>query len=135
MGTNIYARIHPSKEVQDEFVLKITERIDSNSMTFADDIYELASGFQDKYKKIHLGKRSSGWKFLWQANYDYYDTTKESIDKFLRRDDVELYNEYGEIITPEEVWNEYASAKGNVGDGGGEFITEEGLRFSRYDFC
>ena len=52
MGTNIYARIHPSKEVRDEFVLKITERVDSDSMTFADDIYELASGFQDKYKKM-----------------------------------------------------------------------------------
>lgn len=76
--------------------------------------------------EIHLGKCSCGWKFLWNPNwyklpkghidekkndkgikslhwvddgYDifkYYDLTKKSIKAFIDREDVEIYNEYGE---------------------------------------
>lgn len=135
MGTNIYARINPLKAEREKFALKLKEVIDKNQFGMQDQIEDLIAEFNCRYAKVHLGKRSAGWKFLWQTNYDYYDTTKESIDAFLRRDDVTLYNEYDEILMPEEVWDEYASAEGDVGDGGGEFVTEEGLRFSRYDFC
>lgn len=84
--------------------------------------------------EIHLGKRSSGWKFLWNPNlykiskghiewtktgknsraghwvddgYDvfkYYDLTKESIKAFIDREDVEIYNEYNEKQNKEEFW-------------------------------
>lgn len=136
MGTNIYARINPPKAKREKLVKRLEEVIMRNDLRLLyDEIEELISTYKHDYAEVHLGKRSDGWKFLWQANYDWYDTTKESIDNFLCRDDIILYNEYGDILTPEQVWDEYASAEGNVGDGGDEFITEEGLRFCRYDFC
>lgn len=76
--------------------------------------------------EIHLGKASGGWKFLWNPNvyairnghlvkheednggysttyvpdpdtaYYVYPLTKEGIKAFIDRDDVEIYDEYGE---------------------------------------
>lgn len=75
---------------------------------------------------VHLGKMSYGWKFLWNCNWrkvyhghselveveggvkhytwvedpptvsKIYDLTKESISEFVHRDDIEIYDEYGE---------------------------------------
>ena len=45
--------------------------------------------------EIHLGKRSGGWKFLFNPNYErYYPLTKEGLMNFLKRDDVIIYTEY-----------------------------------------
>jgi hypothetical protein len=80
--------------------------------------------------KIHLGKRSGGWKFLWNPNIfmirsghmeDHngrriyvpdpsipkytYPLTKKGIKEFVDREDVEVYDEYGEKQDKEEFWN------------------------------
>lgn len=131
MGTNYYARILPSKKRKNE----IKKAIDDN------DFYKIKHLIDQTYGRpymdyddtttycggeIHLGKRSCGWKFLWNPNwykmakghreekvndngsktihwvddgYDvfkYYDLTKDSIKAFIDRDDVEIYNEYDE---------------------------------------
>ena len=81
--------------------------------------------------EIHLGKWSGGWKFLWNPNwykllkghteweefeggrsghwvddgYDvfkYYDLTKKSIKEFIDREDVLIYDEYGELQEDKE---------------------------------
>lgn len=49
-------------------------------------------------KEIHIGKRSGGWKFLWNANqFKYFEPNKESILEFLRSGNI--YDEYGEFFT------------------------------------
>lgn len=50
--------------------------------------------------KIHLGKRSSGWKFLWNFNDNKYYTNKEELLKFIRSGRV--VDEYGDELDTEE---------------------------------
>lgn len=138
MGTNYYARIIPTKKRKDE----IKEAIDDNDFTkimyLVNNTYGTTTfNFEEnKYcgGEIHLGKRSCGWKFLWNPNwykmykghtewvdnenggktghwiedgYDifkYYDLTKESIKNFIDREDVEIYDEYNEKQDKEEFW-------------------------------
>lgn len=140
MGTNYYARIIPSKERKKQ----LKDLIDN------DDFRNICRMVQDTYSspdfsyyenticggEIHLGKRSGGWKFLWNPNwykipqghiekenkredgsysvkyvedgYDifkYYDLNKESLKKFIDRDDVVIYDEYEERIDKEEFWD------------------------------
>ena len=112
---------------------------------------DLIQEYKEEYPEVHLGKRSCGWQFLWAPNPKWYDNTIASINNFLRRDDVVLYNEYGEYLTPEQVWEEYANTEGLTHESylqqypeerrhytgmSIETITEEGLRFARdADFC
>ena len=68
---------------------------------------------QDEYDKIrdnlpediHIGKRSYGWKFLWNANkFQYFKPNIESLYEFLKSGDI--YNEYGEKFTFDQFINE-----------------------------
>lgn len=128
MGTNYYARILPSKDRKDE----IKKAIDNNDFNKIKELIDKTYGrpyydiSENSFSggEIHLGKRSSGWKFLWNPNwyklskghleeetnddgskrihwvydgYDvfkYYDLTKASIKEFIDRKDVEIYDEY-----------------------------------------
>lgn len=49
---------------------------------------------------VHLGKRSGGWKFLWNWNDEKYYKTKDDLLKFIRSG--KIVNEYGEQLDPEE---------------------------------
>ena len=139
MGTNYYARILPSKKRKDE----IKKAIDDNDFNKIKNLIEKTYGspcmdYDDTTTycggEIHLGKRSAGWKFLWNPNwykipkghmekeanenggyrlhwvddgYDifkYYDLTKKSIKAFIDREDVEIYNEYDEKQDKEEFY-------------------------------
>ena len=151
MGTNIYARINPPKAEREKFVLKVKAIVDSDELFMFSKLDNLLQEYKEEYPEVHLGKRSYGWQFLWAPNPKYYDNTIASINKFLRREDVVLYNECGEFLTPEQVWEEYANAKGYTHESylqshpeerrhytgmSIETITEEGLRFARdADFC
>lgn len=138
MGTNFFARILPSRERKKQ----IKNAIDKNdfreiqrliNITYSSPEYDSEEG---KYYggEIHLGKRSGGWKFLWNPNlykltkghteehknpdgsisvnwvndgYDvfkYYNLTKKSIKKFIDKKNVEIYDEYGEKQNKEEFW-------------------------------
>lgn len=49
--------------------------------------------------KIHLGKRSSGWKFIFNHNnWKYYDYTEKSIKEFLKSCD-RIFDEYDNDYT------------------------------------
>ena len=50
--------------------------------------------------RVHLGKRSSGWKFLWNFNNDNYYKDKESLLEFIRSG--RIVNEYSEELDVEE---------------------------------
>lgn len=133
MGTNYFAHIIPSMEKKK----KLTELI-INSTNFR-EIMDLTSemfGYFDEYSHtggiIHLGKRSGGWKFLWDPNiyrirnghtepvevepghikhnwvkdpdtsFMLYPLTKEGIKNFIDREDIEIYDEYRRLQNKEE---------------------------------
>lgn len=118
MGTNYYARIIPKQEDKQ----KLIDAINNNQFDIVQDECKRLFGDKDQYENIggiiHLGKRSGGWKFLWNANvYEYiegridengpwdktnfkykhefiYPLTKQGISDFLHRDDVVIVSEY-----------------------------------------
>lgn len=147
MGTNFYARIIPKEEDIKRVHRIIDGYLTGNTLEIDDDI------LKDAVQKIHLGKRSSGWQFLWQANPKYYQDNLESIKEFLSQDDVIIYNEYEERFTLEKFLNkeigyclynnpeyfmngrQYVEKHNESFDDFGEWTTEDGLRFVKGDFC
>ena len=95
MGTNYYA----VKKLPNSIKGKICDLIEN-------DLYEEANElFNTNYEKIHIGKQSCGWKFLFNYNhFKYYDLTKESINNFLRNDEIIFFDEYGRIINVDNFW-------------------------------
>ena len=124
MGTNFYARIIPKEDEKNELINKII----NNKFDEIEDLVSELYGSRNEYTRegnvIHLGKRSCGWKFLWNPNiirycdgyidsetkefvpvwkYDQvYPLTKQGITDFVMRDDVIIYDEYGEQEDPME---------------------------------
>lgn len=146
MGTNFYAMIIPKEEDIKRIHRIIDGYLTGNTLEIDDDI------LKDAVQKIHLGKRSSGWQFLWQANPKYYQDNLESIKEFLSRDYVIIYNEYEERFTlekfldkeigyclyndPEYFMNgrQYAEKHNEYFRDSWEWTTEDGLRFVKGDF-
>jgi len=95
MGTNYYA----VRKLPNSIKGKICDLIEN-------DLYDEANElFETNYEKVHIGKQSYGWKFLFNYNhFKYYDLNRKSIDKFLRNEDIILYNEYGEVINVDDFW-------------------------------
>lgn len=124
MGTNFYARIIPKEEDKQ----KILDAISNNQYDIIEDLASELYGKRNEYSRkgnvIHLGKRSCGWKFLWNSNVikycdEYIDTqsgesvpiykfdtvyplTKQGITDFIMREDVIVYDEYDELQDKEE---------------------------------
>ena len=116
MGTNFYARIIPKEEDKQ----KLIDAINNNQYDVIEDLALELYGRRNDYSgvgnEIHLGKRSGGWKFLWNPNvikvwdseacdyaYNYvYPLTKEGITNFVMREDVIITDEYGETFSAEE---------------------------------
>lgn len=127
---NYYARIRPSKERKAELKAaieaddfdKLVEEVEKTYGRFTVEFGEPKGG------KVHLGKSSMGWKFLWNPNvyvirnghmeddedgirryvkdpntaYYLYPLTKEGIRNFIMRKDIAIYNEEGEYEDKEE---------------------------------
>lgn len=137
MGTNYYAHIIPSYHRKSdlclaiesdnfELIRKLTDEMYSSiRMDYGND--EIIGG------TVHLGKRSSGWKFLWNPNVFVirnghteweetpngrsghwipepsclkylYPLTKEGIKSFIDRNDVIIYDEYDEYQDKNDFW-------------------------------
>ena len=95
MGTNFYARIIPSKERKEKLKKLIDENYFDDIQSEVADMYGSSDEWDENHGEIHLGKRSAGWKFLFNPNYErYYPLTKEGLMNFLKRDDVIIYTEY-----------------------------------------
>ena len=128
MGTNFYALKLPTKERKK----KLIELLDSKN--FDEIISEVDNTF-GKFEmdgnvpvggKIHLGKRSSGWKFLWNPNiycikqghvenhswvwdpdihFSLYPLTKVGIWNFIKNPNIIIINGYDEIQDKEKFFN------------------------------
>lgn len=123
MGTNFYARIIPKEEDKQKLIDAINDDRDDLIEDLSSEFYGYRNKYTRKGNKIHLGKRSGGWKFLWNSNviryveghldendhyvpvykYDYvYPLTKQGITDFCNRKDVVITDEYGTIYDPED---------------------------------
>ena len=124
MGTNYYARIIPKEEDKQRLIDAINDDRDDLIEDLASELYGSRNEYTRKGNKIHLGKRSGGWKFLWNPNtirycdgyvdpetreyipvYKYdqvYPLTKQGITDFCNREDVIITDEYGEQQDPKE---------------------------------
>lgn len=134
MGTNYYARIIPKEK--DKQTLK--EAIDNNDYNTIESMVKQMYSSLDEYShkggEIHLGKASCGWRFLWNPNiHEYcdgyfdenkhfvpvykswklYELTKQGITDFIMRDDIEIYDEYGDLEDKQE-FLEYALNKDGI---------------------
>ena len=132
MGTNYYARIIPSKERKkelhdaiedDDFSLVSRLKVEMYDPIQLDDDNNIIGG------QVHLGKLSCGWKFLWNPNVFvirqghledsptgrryvpdpsipkyFYPLTKQGLHDFIFRDDVVVFDEYGEKQGKEKFW-------------------------------
>ena len=138
MGTNYYARIIPTKkrkkELYDAIDADDIRRIENLEESLYGNIHldldtdEIVGG------RVHLGKSSNGWKFLWNPNVFvvrnghqelvdewpggriykrvgdpdtakyFYPLTKKDIKDFIDRKDVVLYDEYDTVLDKEEFW-------------------------------
>lgn len=140
MGTNFYCRTIPTKQRKQELC---------NLINNSNDFYKIKEEINKTYDSfglnwngepeggvVHLGKRSGGWKFLWNPNiyiihnghtewydnkdgsksctwvvdpdtyFQLYPLTKQGIWDFINRDDAEIYDEYGEWCDKKEFYNE-----------------------------
>ena len=123
MGTNYYARIIPKEEDKQKLIDAINDDKGDLIEDLASELYGERNEYTRKGNVIHLGKRSCGWKFLWNPNviryadgyldenkqyvpvykYDYvYPLTKQGITDFVMREDVIITDEYGERQDPKE---------------------------------
>jgi hypothetical protein len=169
MGTNFYKVLKPkyTKKQKAEITKKINEQTKKLKEYFNDNNYIDRYDIEDYYEmlnelrpvRVHLGKRSWGWQFLWNHNNEkYYKKTLQSIKEFLDEDNGFIVNEYGERFTTEQFLNdEIGEAMYNDPDrfingyqhdekeksvyswakcSKYEFTTSEGLRFSTStEFC
>lgn len=102
MGTNFYA----IKQLPNSIKGKLCELIETDRYDEAKKL------FDDNYEKIHIGKSSFGWKFIFDYNhFKYYDLNRKSINDFLCRNDVKLYDEYGEQVSIDDFWGLVDSKK------------------------
>lgn len=84
------------KDLEDELSYN-RERV----LTLSTTLYDLKEEAQ-KYK-IHLGKYSSGWSFLWDHNdFKYYEPTLASIKKFIIDNNAIIVDECGEKFNWED---------------------------------
>ena len=94
MGTNYYIKKYMTPEQKKEVIDAINN-----------DQYDEARDIMNEVKDIHIGKRSAGWKFLWDANeFKYFEPTKESLIEWLKSG--QIIDEYDQEFTFDEFWND-----------------------------
>ena len=68
MGTNFYARIIPKEEDKQKLIDAINNNQYDTIKDLASELYDRRNDYTGIGNEIHLGKRSGGWKFLWNPN-------------------------------------------------------------------
>lgn len=106
MGTNMYARqIKKIQEIDNkvtEFRAEIRSYTRNSSIELDDMIDEWAEMKKSQIETIHIGKRSAGWRFLFNHNDWKYYKTIEEMKAFLQ--ECEIVSEYGVVESFEEFW-------------------------------
>ena len=172
MGTNFYAKRIPTRERKTKLynliynqmdVVKVVKMIDNGEFYAARNfINDFAESFEKEVERleerIHLGKRSCGWQFLWHYHEGkYYKDNLESIKAFLSNPDIIIEDEYHKTFTLDEFLNDeikgiiyktddlwdlpaYYNHCREIGEKiyetglDREFISDDGLRWTSDDF-
>lgn len=113
MGTNYYRVLKIEEMVKRRNVLleKIKQLplspsdIEMRFRTVGSDaeyLWECSSPWEDfiEGSSVHLGKRSWGWKFMWNFHNNKYYSDKKSLLYFIRGGRV--FDEYGDEMDPDE---------------------------------
>ena len=117
MGTNYYARKLPNQAEKEILKLAIDSNKEDTVKNLTDIYYEIRDAHHLTRKTIHLGKKTSGWKFLWNTNHflqskqtgeggtsynilqkTAYDLNKTSILEYLQQEGILIFDEYGKQI-------------------------------------
>lgn len=127
MGTNFYMKRIPTEDDIQKIGELSTQRL----------FDELQNYLAEMNEEIHIGKRSRGWKFLFNhQNGEYFDPRhQESLKAWLDDPHYKIIDEYGEEYTFEQFWqmirdwdanprnkwdstsyNEYERSRGNYYD-------------------
>lgn len=110
MGTNYY-RIPTHEEVERKksFLIEKVQNLPIDPGSIEREFSEYVEDTWESYSpwswfmhemKIHLGKRSSGWRFCWNFHHNEYYSNKEELLQFIRSGRV--VDEYGEEQPVEE---------------------------------
>ena len=91
MGTNFYLRRKLSQD-EKQYIINCINN---------DDWSEVRGCLPED---VHIGKRSGGWKFLWDAHFfRYYKPNKQALFDWLKSG--QIIDEYGNEFTFKEFWN------------------------------
>lgn len=96
MGTNFYMKRIPTEDdIQMMSTLALEQKLD-----------ELQAFVTELNHEIHIGKRSCGWKFLFNhQDGKYFDPRhQESLKAWLDDPHYKIVDEYGDKYTFEEFW-------------------------------
>jgi len=131
MGTNVYAiKKNPRGLVN----WKKLEEAVTNEDPWS--LLEETEGLYDilhNGNRIHIGKRSYGWRFIFDFNnWIYFDHTEESIKKFLTEDVWGIEDEYGQQLSFDEFWKDFALCN-PTGLTSKEYEVNHGTNYSRID--
>lgn len=129
MSTNYYLRHLPKEQQIEELKAMIDSSKDGKNfkdiLYKAEEMYSTPDEYGDpeSWGVLHIGKRSTGWKFQWCPNiikkncsyidetgtyrtkYEYkyrYPLSKQGLTDFIMRPDILVINEYNEILDKEE---------------------------------
>lgn len=96
MGTNFYMKRIPTEDDIQKINELTTQRLFNELQNYVTEINE----------EIHIGKRSGGWKFLFNhQDGKYFDPHhQESLKAWLDDPHYKIVDEYGEEYTFEEFW-------------------------------
>lgn len=111
MGTNFYAVLPVKKKVTKnlEKAIELINNTPYDIDAIEAEIFEVREEI-DK-NRIHLGKRSGGWVFNWDANdLKYYEPVLESIKNFIESSNASIVDENGSTYT----WDGFMDEIGNV---------------------
>jgi len=112
MGTNFYLKRIPKASEYEAMQEALTNK----------ELHKLQDQVQHALQKYHIGKRSKGWAFLFQAKTPPHEYDKEGMSKvpwemnleslktFVNdSENYEILDEYGHTFTPQEFWDNEVS--------------------------
>jgi hypothetical protein len=119
MGTNYYAIPLATYEVKQQ----IKMAVDDNDFNTAKNLLP---------ERVHIGKSSGGWQFLFNLNEEkYYKDHRESIEGFLNR--CQIVDEYNDPVSSLEFWHLVEAKKHLKAETEHGYINlTDKLYFSRY---
>jgi len=112
MGTNYYSipKVEHLERKKEKLIEEI-RNLDVSDASLCEDNFRVEESGDswdrlspwDRFiedNSVHLGKRSSGWKFCWNFHDNKYYSNKEELLEYIRSRRV--VNEYGEELNPNE---------------------------------